>query len=81
MTIETHWLVYPDGDRQETEVRLRIDQLVDMNGYSLHLPLRDPQIIAYRVFRIRNVESRGELNTLYYLELVPVYELNGSTGY
>jgi len=81
MTIETHWLVYPDGDRQETEVRLRIDQLVDMNGYSLRLPLRDPQIIAYRVFRIRNVESRGELNTLYYLELVPVYELKGSTGF
>lgn len=81
MTIETHWLVYPDGDRQETETSLRIDQLIDMNGNPLRLPLPDPRIIAYRVFRIRNLESRGELNVLYYLELVPVHELSGSGQY
>ncbi|MBU0934752.1 MAG: hypothetical protein KKI09_02330 [Spirochaetes bacterium] len=77
MTIETHWLIYPDGDRQETETAPRMNALIDMNGFSLPLPLRDPRVIAYRVFKIRRLESRGELNILYYLELVPVRELAG----
>ncbi|HAP42900.1 MAG: hypothetical protein A2087_12935 [Spirochaetes bacterium GWD1_61_31] len=77
MTIETSWLVYPDGDRQETTNSLRVNQLVDMNGFSLSLPLRDPHLIAYRVFKLRRLETRGELNIMYYLELVPVNELSG----
>lgn len=75
MTIETRWLVYPDGDRQETERLLRVDELVDMNGFPL--PPRAPgaRLIAYRVYKIRRVEERGELDILQYLELVPVAEL------
>lgn len=75
MTIETTYLVYPDGETQETEAKLRINQLVDMNGFSLRLPLADPRIIAYRVHKIRRQETRGESNLYFYLELVPVSEL------
>jgi hypothetical protein len=32
-------------------------------------------MIAYRVFRIRNVEERGSTDYLHYLELVPASEL------
>ncbi|HOZ71408.1 MAG TPA: hypothetical protein PLQ29_07865 [Spirochaetales bacterium] len=75
MTIETRWLVYPDGERQETDRLLRVDELVDMNGYPLPLPPPSDRMIAYRVFKIRRVEERGELDVLQYLDLVPAAEL------
>ncbi|MDX9898329.1 MAG: hypothetical protein RBT62_05380 [Spirochaetia bacterium] len=75
MTIETRWLVYPDGERQETQRILRVDELVDMNGFSVPMPLRSARMVAYRVFKIRRVEERGELDVLQYLELVPSSEL------
>lgn len=75
MHMETSWLVFPDGDRQETERHLRLDELVDMNGRPLPLPPPSPRMIAYRVFRIRNVEERGSTDSLHYLELVPASEL------
>ncbi|MBN2875314.1 MAG: hypothetical protein JXM71_09495 [Spirochaetales bacterium] len=80
MTIETRWLVYPDGDRQETESLLRVDQVVDMNGYPLVPPLQTTRMVAYRVYKIRRVEERGELDVLQYLELVPPSELSAFTG-
>jgi len=75
MTIETRWLVYPDGDRQETERLMRVDELVDMNGYPLPPLAHGARVIAYRVYKIRRVEERGELDILQYLELVPTSEL------
>lgn len=80
MTIETRWLVYPDGDRQETQRLLGVDELVDMNGFSIPMPLHSPRIVAYRVFKIRRVEERGELDVLQYLELVPAIELADMLG-
>jgi hypothetical protein len=76
MTIETRWLVYPDGDRQETDRLLKIDQVVDMNGNPLLLPPPTARMIAYRVFKIRRLEERGSLDILQYLELVPAAELS-----
>ncbi len=77
MTIETRYIVYPDGDRQETQRILRVDELVDMNGFTIPMPLRSAKMVAYRVFKIRRVEERGELDILQYLELVPASELAG----
>ena len=74
MTIETRWLVYPDGDRQETQRLLRVDELVDLNGSPLPPNTAGARMIAYRVYKIRRVEERGELDILQYLELVPVAE-------
>ncbi len=75
MTLETRWLVYPDGERQETDRLLRAGALVDMNGYALAVPLASARTIAYRVYKVRRVEERGQLDVLQYLELVPVAEL------
>jgi hypothetical protein len=54
---------------------LRIDQLVDLNGRPLPLPLSTDRIIAYRVAKIRRQEGRGEEASYHYLELVPVSDL------
>ncbi|OHD80820.1 MAG: hypothetical protein A3J97_06405 [Spirochaetes bacterium RIFOXYC1_FULL_54_7] len=75
MHMETSWLVFPDGDRQETQRSLRLAELVDMNGNPLPMPPPSPRMIAYRVFRIRKIEERGSSDSLHYLELVPASEL------
>ncbi|HAE21877.1 MAG TPA: hypothetical protein DCG47_06080 [Spirochaetaceae bacterium] len=75
MTIETHWLVYPDGERQETDRVLRMNDIVDMNGNPLPLPPPTDRMIAYRLYKMRRVEERGELDLLFYLELIPAWEL------
>lgn len=75
MHMETSYLVFPDGDRQETQRNLRLDELVDMNGNPIPLPPPSSRMIAYRVFRIRKIEERGSTDSLHYLELVPASEL------
>jgi hypothetical protein len=77
VTTYESYLVYPDGDTQEAAMPLRVNQLVDLNGYPLSLPLDNPRIIAYRVYKVTRREERGEDTTLYHLELVPVNELLG----
>ncbi|HUW39596.1 MAG TPA: hypothetical protein VMV90_01195 [Rectinemataceae bacterium] len=77
MTIYENYVVFPDGDSQEIEGGLRIDELVDLNGRSLELPLRTARMIAYRVVRIRHSEERGLYSVYHHLELVPAAELIG----
>lgn len=80
MTVETNYVVFPEGDTQEIPGRLPIDQIVDHNGYPLPLPLSSARIIAFRVVKIRHTETRGMLDILHYLELIPAYELMGYVG-
>ena len=75
MTIETSYVVFPEGDTQEIPRRLSIDQIVDHNGLPLCLPLPTARMIAYRVVKIRHCEERGMHDILHYLELVPAFEL------
>jgi hypothetical protein len=75
MTIDEYYIVYPEGESQEIEAPLRIDELVDLNGRPLPLPLPGPRIIAYRVVKIRHTEERGIHAVLHYAELVPAAEL------
>jgi hypothetical protein len=77
MTIDEYYLVYPEGESQELQAPLRIDELVDLNGIPLALPLASPRIIAYRVIKIRHSEERGVHSVFHYVELVPAYELVG----
>ena len=79
MDLLTRRIVFPEGDSQEIPHDLRINQLVDLNGYPLPLPLTDTRIIAYRVFRKSTSVQRHEETISYYLELVPVWELEGLT--
>lgn len=79
MTRYENFIVYPEGEVQEIAGPLRLDQLVDLNGLPLPLPLRNARLIAYRVVKIRRQEERGEEASFYYLELVPARELASFT--
>jgi hypothetical protein len=75
MRFDVTVVVYPDGERQEIEHPLRIDQLVDLNGIPLRFPLPTPKLIAYRVYAKHTRKQRNEDVTEYHLELVPAREL------
>jgi len=70
MTIYTRQIVYPEGDTQEIEHALRVNQVVDLNGGPLALPLPTVRMIAFRVYKVSTRESIGESITLYHLELL-----------
>ncbi len=77
MVLSTKRLIYPEGDIQEIEHTLGVNQLVDLNGVPLPLPLPTPKMIVYRVFRISTQNTRNETITNYYLELMKKNELEG----
>jgi hypothetical protein len=72
---EDYYLVFPEGDVQETPGRIPVNSLIDMNGHPLALPLPTNKIIAFRVQRVRTVENTGISETFHYLELVSAAEL------
>lgn len=67
--------VFPDGDTQEIEHDLTVNQLVDVNGVPLRFPLPTARMVAYRVFRKSTSVARHEEVVSYHLELVPAAEL------
>lgn len=77
MTIFTYKLRFPEGDEKEIEHNLNFNQIVDLNGIPLRLPIPSSKMIVYRVFRISTSEERGEVIKYYYLELVVGNELIG----
>jgi len=70
-------IVYPEGDRQEIPHNLYLNQIVDINGYLLDLPLNTSKIIAYKVYRKSTEETRNEVITSFFLEQLTVWELEG----
>lgn len=77
MTIYTYKLKYPEGDEKEIKHSLTFNQIVDLNGNPLRLPIPSSKLIVYRVFRISTSENRGEVIKSYHLELVVGEELLG----
>ncbi len=77
MVLSTKRLIYPEGDIQEIEHSLGVNQLVDLNGVPLALPLPTPKMIVYRVYRISTQNTRNETITNYDLELMKKNELEG----
>jgi hypothetical protein len=75
MTYPEFYVVFPDGDLQEIQRPLCIDELVDLNGRPLPVPLPTARMIVYRVVKIRRKEERGADETYHFLELVPSAEL------
>lgn len=75
MYSETYYIVYPEGDIQEVPNTLTINQLVDMNGFPLPLPLKTNKQIVYRISQISKKEYRGGCETFYYLEQLTADEL------
>lgn len=70
MKIVENFVVYPEGDTQQIPHTLSINAIVDLNGYPLPLPLPTPKMIAYRVYKVRTEELKGETNTYHHLELL-----------
>jgi hypothetical protein len=75
MFIESNFLVYPEGETQEIEFKLRFNQIVDMNGRPVSLPLASYKMIVYKVVKIQTKEMKGETAHYYHLELVRGDEL------
>ncbi|MCL2480903.1 MAG: hypothetical protein FWF38_04240 [Spirochaetaceae bacterium] len=70
-------IVYPEGDRQEISHSLYINQIVDINGYPLDLPVKTSKMIAYKVYRKSTEETRNEVITSFFLQQLTVWELEG----
>lgn len=75
MTLYSERIIFPEGDWQEAPCRLKIDQLVDPNGYPLMIPLPSPRILAFRVFRITTKMDLGEEIRCYHLEQLNLMDL------
>lgn len=69
MHLTTREIVFPEGDSQEIPHALKINQLVDLNGYPLDLPLVRRQIV-YRVRKATTGSHRNGEVVSYYLEQV-----------
>jgi len=80
MKYATRILVYPEGDTQEIEWELRFHQIVDVSGRPMRLPVASERMLAYRVFRVSNEETRNEHITRYHLEQLYPDDLAAYTG-
>jgi len=80
MFMTDYFIVFPEGDSQEIRERLSINQLVDINGNPLDLPLPTNRMIAFRVAKIRTNEYKGGKETYHYLEQVSAGELTEYVG-
>jgi hypothetical protein len=76
MFIAEYFIVYPEGDTQEIHGRLTLNQLVDLNGNPLELPLPTNRMIVFRVVKIKTNEHKGGAETYHFLEQVDALELN-----
>ena len=77
MRLTTREVVFPEGESQEVPHPLALNQLVDLNGYPLELPLRTARQIVYRVRRLSTASHRNGEVVSYHLELVGRAELEG----
>ena len=75
MFITEYFIVYPEGDTQEIQGRLSLNQLVDVNGKPLNTPLPTNRMIVFRISKITTDEYKGGKATYHHLEQVSAQEL------
>ena len=75
MFMTDYFIVFPEGDTQEIRGRLSLNQLVDVNGNPLDLPLPTNRMIVFRVIKVRTNDYKGGSETYHYLEQVSAREL------
>ncbi len=68
-------IVFPEGDSQEIDGPLRINEMVDVNGRPLPPALPTHKMIAFRVVKIATRQTRNEEIREHFLEIVPADEL------
>lgn len=59
MTLYEYHIVFPEGETQEVDHPLSVNDIVDINGNSLTLPLPTNRMLAYHVCRKRMAEGKG----------------------
>ena len=75
MFMNEFFIVFPEGDVQEIPGRLPINDIVDINGKHLPLPLPTNRMIAFRVAKISTSEGKGSSETYHFLDLLSAEEL------
>ena len=75
MFMTDFFIVFPEGDTQEIQGRLRLNQLVDVNGNPLDLPLPTNRMVAFRVAGIKTNDYKGGSETYHFLEQLSAQEL------
>ena len=75
MFMTEYFIVYPEGDTQEIRGRLSLNQLVDVNGNPLDLPLPTNRMVVFRVEKIKTNDYKGGSETYHFLEQVSAREL------
>jgi hypothetical protein len=75
MFIPEYFIVFPEGDTQEIHGRLMLNQLVDVNGKPLNLPLPTNRMVVFQVAKIKTDEYKGGSATYHFLEQVSAMEL------
>ena len=75
MYMTEDFIVYPEGDTQEIQGRLTLNQLVDVNGNPIALPLPTNRMVVFRVEKVRTNDYKGGSETYHYLEQVSASEL------
>ena len=75
MFIAEYFIVFPEGDTQEIQGRLRLNQLVDVNGNPIELPLPTNRMVVFRVEKVRTNDYKGGSEIYHYLEQVSAREL------
>lgn len=75
MFMTEYFIVYPEGDTQEIQGRLMLNQLVDVNGNPLDLPLPTNRMVVFRVAKVTTNDYKGGSETYHYLEQVSAREL------
>jgi hypothetical protein len=75
MFLNEFFIVFPEGDVQEIDRRLPLNDIVDINGKRLPLPLPTNKMIAFRVAKIKTDENKGGNETYHFLELLSADEL------
>lgn len=75
MTLYEYHIVFPEGETQEVDHPLSVNDIVDINGNSLTLPLPTNRMLAYHVCRKRMAEGKGLVVTWYFLEQLNAAEL------
>ena len=75
MQIHEFFIVFPDGDTQEIQHRLRLNQLVDVNGIPVRLPLPTNRMVVFEVAKIKTDDHKGGSETYHFLEQLSAQEL------
>jgi hypothetical protein len=78
--LQTRVVRYPEGDQREIDHALAVNQLVDLNGFPVSLPLPTARTIVYRVWKVTTAEERKMEEVTYHLELVTRPELEAHTA-